>query len=165
MTRWRRFRRGKADTIVVSLAPEELTLLQGLPAELREVLQGPEDDPARGRIFPRAYLDPTAEEEEAQWQDLVHPELLQDRIRALDLITATLGRAEEAGEWFEIALAPDEVQAWLGVLNDTRLVLGTRLGVTEEEHEVGTSDPRAAAFATYQWLTFLEGDLVDELLG
>jgi hypothetical protein len=165
MTRWRRFRAGAGDTLVVSLAPEELELLRSLPDQLREVFDGPAEDPARERIFPRAYLDPTAEEEEAQWQELVHPELLRDRVEALGLITATLDRAGAAGEWFEIALAPEEVQAWLGVLNDTRLVLGTRLGVTEEEHEVDPADPRAPAFAMYQWLTFLEGDLVDALLG
>ena len=56
------------------------------------------------------------------------------------------------------------MQAWLGVLNDTRLVLGTRLGVTEEEHVLDPADPDAGAYALYQWLTMVQGDLVQELL-
>ena len=164
MARWKRFRSGPGDTLVVSLAEEELGLFRGLPDQVRSVLEGTNDDPARARIFPRAYLDPTAEAEEAEWQELVHPELLRERLDALQLISVTLERAEPAGDWWQIALTPEEVQAWLGVLNDTRLVLGTRLGVTEEERELDPADPQAGAYAMYQWLTWVQGDLVDALL-
>jgi hypothetical protein len=164
MARWKRFKRGPGDTLVVSLAEEEVTLLRALPEELRDVFEGGDDDPARARLFPRAYLDPTAENEEAEWQALVGPELLRERLEALELITATLDRAELSGEWWQIALTPDEVQAWLGVLNDTRLVLGTRLGVTEDDHDIDPADPDAGSRALYQWLTWVQGDLVEELL-
>ena len=164
VARWKRFRSGPNDTLVVSLAEEELGLLRSLPEQLRDVLEGAEDDPARVRLFPRAYLDPTAESEEAEWQELVHPELLRERLDALELITGTLGRATAQGDWWEIALTPDEVQAWLGVLNDTRLVLGTRLGITEDEHQLDPADPDAGPHALYQWLTWVQGDLVDALL-
>jgi hypothetical protein len=164
VAKWKRFRSGPRDTLVVSLAPEELELLRGLPEQLRDVLDGPAEDPARARIFPRAYLDPTAEDAERQWQEIVHPELVRDRVDALEVITVTLTRAEVAGEWWEIALTPDEVQAWLGVLNDTRLVLGTRLEVTEDDHEIDPADPRAAGLAVYQWLTYLQGALLEMLL-
>jgi hypothetical protein len=164
MARWKRFRAGPGDTLTVSLAEEELGFLRALPEQLREVLEDPEDDPARARLFPRAYLDPTAETEEAEWQALVGPSLLRERLDALQLITVTLGRAEPVGDFWQIDLTPDEVQAWLGVLNDTRLVLGTRLGVTEDEHVLDPADPEAGAYALYQWLTWLQGDLVEELL-
>jgi hypothetical protein len=150
--------------LTVSLAEEELGLLRALPEQLRDVFEGDPDDPARSRLFPRAYLDPTAETEEAEWQELVHPSLLQERLDAIELITVTLDRAEQVGEWWQIDLTPDEVQAWLGVLNDTRLVLGTRLGVTEEERPVDPADPDAGAYALYQWLTWVQADLVEELL-
>lgn len=164
MARWQRFRRGRDDTLTVSLAEEELGVLRALPDQLRDVFAGDDDDPARSRLFPRAYLDPTAETEEAEWQALVHPSLLQERLDALELITVTLDRAELRGEWFQIDLTPDEVQAWLGVLNDTRLVLGTRLGVSEGERSIDPADPDAGAYALYQWLTWVQGDLVEELL-
>ena len=164
MARWKRFRAGRGDTLTVSLAEEELGLLRALPEQLRDVFEEPEDDPARARLFPRAYLDPTAETEEAEWQALVGPSLLRERLDALQLITVTLERAELVGDWWQIDLSPDEVQAWLGVLNDTRLVLGTRLGVTEDERVLDPADPEAGAYALYQWLTWVQGDLVEELL-
>ncbi len=164
MARWKRFRTGRDGGLTVSLAEEELGLLRALPEQLRDVFEGDEDDPARARLFPRAYLDPTAEAEEAEWQDLVHPSLLQERLDAVALITETLDRAEPTDDWWQIDLSPDEVQAWLVVLNDTRLVLGTRLGVTEEEHVLDPADPEAGAYALYQWLTWVQGDLIEELL-
>ncbi len=94
----------------------------------------------------------------------MQPSLLRERLDALELITSTLGRASQSGEWWQIALTPAEVQAWLGVLNDTRLVLGTRLAVTEEERVLDPADPEAGAYAMYQWLTWLQGDLVEALL-
>jgi hypothetical protein len=164
MPRWKRFRSARDGTLTVSLAEEELGLLRSLPAQLRDVFEGDEDDPARARLFPRAYLDPTAETEEAEWQAMVGPSLLQERLDALDLIVVTLDRAVQVGEWWQIDLTPDEVQAWLGVLNDTRLVLGTRLGITEDEYTIDPADPEAGPHALYQWLTWVQGDLVEELL-
>ena len=164
MARWKRFRSGRDGTLTVSLAEEELALMRALPEQLRDVFDDDNDDPARARLFPRAYLDPTAETEEAEWQALVHPSLLRERLDALELITVTLGRATFDGDWWQIELTPEEVHAWLGVLNDTRLVLGTRLGVTEEERQLDPADPEAGAYALYQWLTWVQGDLVQEIL-
>ena len=163
--RWKRFRPGPDETLVVSLAPEEMQLLEQLPSQLREVFDAPESDPAAARLFPRAYLDPTEEEAEAEFEALVQPELLRDRLDALELVTASFSRAVPAGEWREIALRPDDVSAWLGVLNDLRLVLGTRLGISEDERQVADDDPNIAAYAVYDWLTYLQGELVEQLLG
>jgi hypothetical protein len=164
MAKWKRFRAARDGNLTVSLASEELQLLRVLPEQLREVFDAEDDDPARARLFPRAYLDPTAEAEENEWQALVGPSLLRERLDAVELIVVTLDRATLAGEWWQIDLTPDEVQAWLGVLNDTRLVLGTRLGVTEEERALDPADPDAGPYALYQWLTWIQGDLVDALL-
>jgi hypothetical protein len=162
--RWRRFRKGPDDTLVLVLDPNEAQLLVALPTELQEVFDGPLTDPAAERLFPRAYLDPTEEEAEAEWRAMVHPDLLRQRLDALGVVRASLERASPAGEWLETALTPDEVQAWLGVLNDTRLMLGTRLGITEEEPLIEPTDPAAGAYAVYYWLTALQTDLVDQLL-
>lgn len=167
--RWKRFRGGPDDTLIVSLAPEEMALLVGLPEQLREVFDAPRDDPLAARLFPAAYLDPTEEEREAEYTALVLPDLLRQRLDALELVTSSFARAVPDAqrpdeEWLEIALTPEEVSAWLGVLNDTRLVLGTRLEVTEEEPDLDPSHPDASALAVYYWLTYLQGELIEELL-
>jgi hypothetical protein len=58
-----------------------------------------------------------------------------------------------------------QVEAWCGALNDARLVLGERLGVTEELYEAGIDrrDPRAPELALYSWLTWLQGEIVEAL--
>jgi len=164
VTKRRRFR-ASGDDLVLSLTPQEAEFLAGLPTELREVFEGPLDDPAGKRLFPSAYLDPTEERGEAEWQAMVVPELLRRRLDALDVVTASLARAHPDGAWMVIELTPDEVQAWLGVLNDTRLVLGSRLGITEDDDRVAMDASHAGAYGVYAWLTSLESDLVDQLLG
>ena len=163
--RWRRFKRGPDDTLIVSLAPEEMTLLRGLPSELRAVFDAPPADPATARLFPRAYLDPTEEDAEREYEALIQPDLMRQRLDALELVTASFGGAIAAGKWMEIALTPEDVAAWLGVLNDTRLVLGTRLGITEDQPRIADDDPNIAAYAIYDWLTYLQGELIEQLLG
>jgi hypothetical protein len=63
-----------------------------------------------------------------------------------------------------VVVSADEAPAWLGVLTDLRLALGTRLGVTEDNHEelaaLPDDDPRAGTFHVYDWLTFLQETLV-----
>ena len=160
-------RRGEG--IVVTLDANEVELLRTIPDEVRAALEKPvsKDDPVYNRLFPSAYLDPTEESAEQDWQELVHPELLQSRLAALELVTTTLDRAETKRGRAQVELAPDEVEAWLGVVNDARLTLGTRLGVTEdaESEAIDPSDPTAPAHAVYGWLTWFENDLVDTLLG
>jgi hypothetical protein len=161
-----RFER-RGEGVLVSLETAEVELLRSVPAELQTVLAGAsKDDPVYNRLFPSAYLDPTEENAEQEWQELVHPELLRERLAALELVATTLDRAVTKRGRAELELAPDEVQAWLGVLNDARLALGTRLGVTEqaEAEEIDPSSPDAAAHALYAWLTWLQNDLIETLL-
>jgi hypothetical protein len=162
--RWRRFRRGPGDTLILSLAPEEAEFLVLLPVELREVFDGPLDDPAGRRLFPSAYLDPTEEAAETEWKAMVHPDLMRQRLDALAAVAASLERSTPQGDFMELELEPDDVQAWLAVLNDVRLVLGTRLGITEDDWQVTPDDPRAGAYSVYAWLTHLQGDLIERLL-
>jgi hypothetical protein len=154
--------------MLLSVSELELDLLRSLPDEMRTVLLTSDDDPARARLFPHAYSDPLAEAEDAEWRETVYPDLVDQRFEALDVIAGTLDRAVVSGrdaEWREITLTGNEVQAWLAVLNDIRLVLGTRLEVTDEHDGVAEDDPNAAAWEFYDWLTHLQGSLVETLLG
>ena len=57
----------------------------------------------------------------------------------------------------------NQLHAWSTALNDLRLVLGTRLDVTEDMDEVDPEDPRAPAFALYGYLTWLQGEIIEAL--
>jgi hypothetical protein len=163
-----RFTRIADDGLRVTLSTPELELLRSLPDELRMLYEtGDENDPVRSRLFPRAYLDPTAEDAEQEWRELVHPELLRERLAAVELVVASLAEASAERDIVVADLTADDVAAWLAVLNDARLALGTRLEVTEETDiaELDVDDPAAPGLAAYAWLTYLEGELIETLLG
>jgi hypothetical protein len=135
----------------VVLSPDEREILRGLPGELRSLLDEDARNPALRRLFPPAYEDDA--EGEQEYRRLLEGELLAGRRKALAVLEETAGRER---------LAEDELHAWLGALNDLRLVLGTRIGVTEElyEAELDPADPQAAEVALYLYLTWLQEELV-----
>lgn len=148
----RRIRRTRQGDYRLRLPAHERTLLRSLPGQLRVLLQS--DDPALERLFPSAYPDDPARD--AEFRDLVRGELLDRRLSAIEVMERTLEKDR---------LDEEELQAWVATINDLRLVLGTRLGVTEDLdlEAVPDDDPRAPAFALYAYLTWLEEQAVEEL--
>jgi hypothetical protein len=136
------------------LTDEEREVLRALPGQLREILHT--DDPSLRRLHPAAYDDDP--EREAEYRRLVRDDLLRQRLQALGVMEATI----DAG-----TLDQEQMTAWLAAINDIRLVLGTRLDVTEEMYEEGLppEDPRSAIFALYQYLGLLEEQVVAALAG
>jgi hypothetical protein len=162
-----RFERLGDGRIRVTLHEAELELLRSIPSELRVLYDDEGADPVRGRLFPRAYLDPTAEDAEREWRELVHPELVRERLAALEVLTESLARASGAKRDTVTAdLDADDTAAWLGVLNDARLALGTRLEVTEatEYDDLDPDDPATPGLAAYAWLTYLQGELIETVM-
>jgi hypothetical protein len=148
----KRLRRTRKGTIKVDLPEEERELLRSIVAQMREVLSDG-DDPALDRLYPIAY--PKDEEREAEWKALIRSELADHHAAAL----STLEETADAE-----SLDQEQAGAWLRALNQIRLILGTRLDVTEDGGERPTSDdPRAAPFALYDYLAFLQDQLVDAL--
>jgi hypothetical protein len=146
----RRFRRTRGGNYLLKLPSEERELLRSLPGQLQSVLDT--DDPALGRLFPPAYNDDPVHD--AEYQLLMHEELLNSRRSALEVMGQTVD-----AERLEL----EQLQAWSKALNDLRLVLGTRLDVTEEMGEVDPDDPRAPGLALYGYLTFLQGEVIEAL--
>jgi hypothetical protein len=165
------FRRNRSEGFDVVLEAGEAAVLTRLCEELTTLLsveEGEEPeagDPVLERLFPRAYLDPTEEDAESDWQRLVHGDLLDGRRRALATVEGTLAGAELRRNRFELTLSEEQALDWLAVLNDARLALGTRLEVTEELDLSGLDpdDPDTAPFAVYWWLGVLEERLIDVL--
>lgn len=149
-------------------------MLEQVAQLLGETIEAsPGENPLAERLFPRAYLDPTEEEAETQWQELVHGDLVRDKLAALTAIMGALGVAtpvEDAtpaeGGIVEIVLDKEGEAQLLGVLNDARLALGGMLGVTDDPDDRGPApdDPRAALYYLYLDLTEIQGALVDLLL-
>lgn len=137
----------------VDLAEEERALLRSLPAQLRSLLHDDDrSDPAIQRLFPPAYRD--NEEFEAEYQELMRDDLLDKRKAAL----ATFEDSLDADE-----LTEEQLLAWMGAVNDLRLVLGTRLDVTEDNYVDGLppGDPRVPAFELFMYLGILMEQFVE----
>jgi hypothetical protein len=180
--RARRFERAKDGQLIVRLHPEEVALLHRLADELQELFDKSEASDAPGdsaggdnesdqavlaRLFPRAYLDPTEEAAEQEWQRFSNPDLVALRVSALRDLVDSLPVTERRDGRVEGKLDEEHVAAWLGVLNDARLAIGTRLGVTEDDDYTARSPDDASylAWQVYAWLTDLQADLIDVLLG
>lgn len=115
------------------------------------------EDPALARLFPDAYLDDA--DAAAEFRRFTERDLRETKLSHATTALATLRRSGE-----KVTLSVVEAQAWLGALNDVRLALGTRLGITEEGMaelaSLPDDDPRAATFHVYDWLTYLQETLV-----
>ncbi len=162
-----RFKAGRDGSVAIVLEPAEAELLRDVPEQLRLLYAADADDPARARLFPRAYLDPTEDRAEEQWQAVVHPELLRERLEGLDRVLGAIDAAEAKGRRVRVSLTPDEVAVWCSVLNDARLAFGSRLDVSDDTdvYRFTPDDPLALEKAAYAWLTSLQGALVETMLG
>ncbi len=136
----------------VKLGAPERAALRDVCTELRSLVVA--NDAAAARLFPPAFRDD--EEASAAFDELIRDDLEAQRLATFDTVAATLD-ADRLDE--------EQAAAWCGALNDARLVLGERLGVTEDLYEGGIprDDPRAPELAFYAWLTWLQGELVEAL--
>ena len=148
----RRIRRTRGGDFDIRLPDAERELLAGLVPQLQGLLAGGPDDPSLRRLFPTAYADDP--EREREYRQLVLDELLAKRQAALATVAAT-ARASRLSE--------DELVAWMGAINDLRLVLGTRLDVSEDMDAVDPDDPDAPALAVYGYLGYLLESIVQAL--
>jgi hypothetical protein len=148
----RRIRRTRKGDFELRIPSHEREILAALPSRLRELLGS--DDPAVGRLFPPAYEDDPARQ--ADYENLVRGDLTAQRLRSLEIMEETLHSDR---------LDADQVAAWLGALNDLRLVLGTKLDVDEDmdPDDVSETDEQAPAYALYYYLGWLEEQIVAEL--
>ncbi len=136
-------RRGGID---IRLSADERELLLVLGPQLRAPLTDTPTDPVLERLFPPAYVEDT--EAESFYRLLARDELVNRRLANLD----NLERAARAD-----TLSEEEALAFLCALNDLRLVLGTRLVVTEEDdpRDIDPSDPEAGLYSVYHYLGWL----------
>jgi hypothetical protein len=153
LRRWR-VRRARNGRIQIALPDHEREVVRRMLPQLRELLTvGAEDDRTR-RLFPTAFHDDP--EAEAEYRRYMHTELVASRLTALDMVEASLDRAE---------LSEEEAAAWLQSVNSVRLVLGTLLDVDEDldVEAVPDDDPEIQGYAIYSYLSALLDELVRAL--
>ena len=133
-------------------------------------------DPALARLFPQAYTDD--DEASGEFRKFAEPDLrirkVSDAKRAIDTLAPG-----------PVSLTHEDALAWLGALNDLRLVLGTRLDIgsdlydnlgeefDDDEEFSGDDaidvdadefdDPEDVLREFYGYLTYLQGTLVESL--
>lgn len=140
----------------VEVPADQRDVIRDLPQQLRRLLDDgdPETDAALRRLYPTADLDDP--DHAAEFDRLVRDDLTAQRAAAI----AAMERTIDADR-----LSEDDLTGWLAVLNDLRLVLGTRLEVTEETttEDFDAGDARAPAYALYAYLSYLEEQIVEAL--
>jgi hypothetical protein len=146
------------DGYAIRLREVERALLTHLPDQLNAQLDGMTADgevaSGLGRLFPHAHaMDGEAE---ARYIEGTRDDLISARRDALDVIARTAGADH---------ISDDDADAWLGAINVLRLTIGTRLGIAEDQPEVLESEPAYADWICYQYLSYLESELVDAMTG
>jgi Domain of unknown function (DUF2017) len=149
----KRTRRGDFE---LRLTPDERTILRRLPDQLRNLIKNedPTSDPAMARLYPPAYEDDPIRN--LEFERMAGDDLTSQRLSSISAMEGSIDAD---------LLSEEQLLSWLGVLNDLRLVLGTRLEITEEttEEDFAEGDPRASTFALYGYLTWLVDAIVRSL--
>lgn len=135
--------------------PDELEMLLGLSSN-DEV----PEDPVLARLLPDAYRDdPDAS---AEFRRYTEESLRSGKISSAQAVMASL-----PAEGGEVVLSEPECEQWLRALNDVRLALGIRLGITDENQDlaedISVDEPRSAYIWVYQWLAYLQDSLIEAL--
>lgn len=145
----------------VNLDAEEKALLVRLMGELEALLTDPGDDAHANelvaRLFPTAYPDDEAKE--AEYQRLMREELVASRSAAIESVRTTLDPRRSA------VLDEAETIAFLQSVNAVRLVLGTMLGITDDESADAADDADTAEHGLYDFLSWLLEWTVQALSG
>ena len=147
---------------------DPLEALVGLPpGEVRRP-----EEPGLRRLFPDAYRDDAftssgrsdpqtaAAEASSDFRRYTEADLRAGKRANADVVLATLAPLAGGGR---LVLDRDQADAWLGTLNDLRLVLGVHLEVAEDvpEQPFADDDPRAFAVEVFRWLGWLQETLLE----
>lgn len=190
MRTWQRKGRGERLRICTNLDTYECQLLASMVTSMQELLAersaaAPTDelsaltgivtghntaptDATLGRLLPDFHrpdqdesiaADAVAGEMNGALRSLHEPKIIDAKLGAARILMETL--PPDGGD---IALTPDQADAWLTALNDVRLALGAMLAITDDSPDTLPRDhPHAAHLDVYHWLTVVQELLVEAL--
>ena len=169
------FKSGLGGKITLKLDDAEHGVLSQLFEQMVELLDEPEnesgadplaqllnmggstqisEDPALARLFPDGYSDD--EHASADFRRFTEQDLRAQKASALATVRGTLANWNG-----KASITDQQAQDWLKALNDLRLVLGTRLEITDDvETDFEADEP---GIQLYNYLTYLQGTLIDSL--
>ncbi len=151
------FRQGRGG-ISAKFEREEVELLVEVIRNYLTTLQERSLDTAvNKRLFPAASLDDDKVSEE--YRALTIDELYAHKLVNARLVLATL----PTGEAWRETLEPSETDAWLTVLTDLRLAIGTKLGVTDEMMDAEFDPATNWELAVMHYLGAMQESLVEAL--
>jgi hypothetical protein len=136
----------------VKLDPSVRAVLVTMAEQLSPLLGS--GDPMTKRLFPPAYPTMGFEDAERDYRALVDHALINHHREAF----AVLAETSNAD-----TLSEAEFQSWLSAIGSLRLVLGTRLDVTQDMEAPDPEDPKAAEYALYDLLGQLQYLMVEVL--
>jgi hypothetical protein len=116
-----------------------------------------DDHPYLDRLFPTAY--PDDDEAESEYQRLMREELVTSRTMSIDRVTELLDRPPEQ------PLDEGETLAFLQSVNAMRLVLGTMLGISDDEDAERVDAGDGSEQQLYGYLSWLLEWTVQALSG
>jgi hypothetical protein len=142
-----------ADPLAVELGLDDLGVEQP-PAEIPA-------DPALARLFPDAY--PQDDQASAEFRRYTEGDLRSGKRERIRTALESLG----TGQGGRFDLDEKQAQCWLGALNDLRLVLGARFGLSGDGQEPGADlppeDPMQVLVPAYYYLGYLQESLLEAL--
>jgi len=120
----------------------------------------PPEDPVLARLLPDGYRDDPGAS--AEFRRYTEESLRSGKVTSAQTVLASLPSAGG-----EVLLSEPECQQWLRALNDVRLALSVRLGITDENEDLSehltADDPRSAYVWVYQWLAYLQDSLIEAM--
>lgn len=186
------FRRAPKGVLYIDLTADEAGVLRSMAALLLDLVEEPEtqdefatmvgigtssekpDDPVLARLFPDAYGDDPAAA--GDFRRYTEDDLRRHKRENAQTVLESIPDPVPAhGCRVDLDLA--DAHAWMKAVNDVRLALGTRLGITEEMSEelldAQTGGPEgsarrgadAAALHIYGWLAWVQESLVTAMQG
>ena len=145
------------DLFEITLTVDERSTLLSFVDQLSEILEMGPDDARLRRLFPTAYHENP--EHDAEYQGYMRDELTQSR-------SASIAVVKEVLESTDLITAA-QLHAFMSVLNNLRLVLGTLLDVGEDDFEddIDENDPSFGQWQLYGYLGWLMEWTISALSG
>ena len=121
------------------------------------------DNPALARLFPDAYGDA---DEASEFRRLTEPDLREAKRATARQVLETL---QDYRPGDKLSLDAEQARAWLGAVNDIRLVLAVWLEIEDDDDDpfdrIDEQDERHEIVLMYHWLGAVVEWLVEALMG